>query len=199
MKKICFLMIIMLSSISAMAQTPKSVLDKTSTALNNKGGISATFNLSNEGMGATEGKICVKGQKVYANMPQIELWFDGKTQWVYMKETEEVNMSIPTLEEIQLINPYSFLNIYKKGFRYTMKDKAGYYEIHLISTDKKRTVSEMYITVSKTTYLPSEIRMQQRGRWSIITISKLEKENLADNIFRFPQKKYPNAEIIDLR
>ena len=192
-------MIIMVASISTMAQTARSVLEKTSAALNSKVGISATFKLLNEGMRAIDGRICVKGQKVYANMPQIELWFDGKTQWVYMKETEEVNVNIPTQEEIQLINPYSFLNIYNKGFKYTMKDKAGSHEIHLISSDKKRAVSEMYITVSKTTYLPSEIRMLQGDRWSIITISKLKKENHADNIFIFPKKKYPNAEIIDLR
>lgn len=199
MKRLFIAIAVAFVCVMAMAQPARAVLDKTAEALNHKGGITANFTIANDAFGTTSGTIAVKGQMFHANMPQATIWFDGKTQWAYMKQSEEVNINVPTESEQQMINPYSFITMYKKGFSYTMRTVGNSYEVHLVSTDTKRAVKEMYITVSKSAYIPSKIRMRQGANWSTITITNFKKGNLSDNVFKFNAKDYPSAEIIDLR
>ena len=80
-----------------------------------------------------------------------------------------------------------------------MTTKGNSYEVHLTATDKKRNIQEMYITVNKTSYAPTQVKMKQRNGWTTINISSLKASKLNDAIFRFNAKDYPHAEVIDLR
>ena len=186
-------------AIGSSAQTAKQVLDKTAAALSNKGGVTANFTVTGKSIGSTSGRISVKGRMFQATTPQAIIWFNGKTQWTYMKSQEEVNVSNPTEAQLQAINPYNFINIYKKGYSYTMKTVSAGYEVHLKATDAKRQIQEMYITVNKSTYAPSQVKMRQGKKWTTINVSSLKKANLSNSVFTFPSKDYPNAEVIDLR
>ena len=58
---------------------------------------------------------------------------------------------------------------------------------------------EMYITVSKQGYVPTQVKMKQRNGLTTINISNLKATKLNDSQFRFNAKDYPHAEVIDLR
>ena len=192
-------MMLAVAVLSANSQTAKQVLDKTAAALSNKGGVTASFSITGKNIGTTSGKISVKGRMFQATTPQAIIWFNGETQWTYMKNQQEVNVSNPTEAELQAINPYNFINIYKKGYTYTMKTVGAGYEVHLKATDTKRQIQEMYITVNKSSYTPSQVKMRQGKKWTTINVSSLKKSNLANSVFTVPAKDYPNAEVIDLR
>ena len=199
MKRIMNLFLMLMVAICTSAQTAKQVLDKTAAALSNKGGVTANFTVTGKNIGSTSGRISVKGRMFQATTPQAIIWFNGKTQWTYMKSQEEVNVSNPTEAQLQAVNPYNFINIYKKGYSYTMKTVGGGYEVHLKATDKKRSIQEMYVTVNKSTYAPSQVKMRQGTKWTTINISSLKKANISNATFTFPAKDYPNAEVVDLR
>lgn len=188
----------MLSCLTIGAQTAKSVLDKAAAVVSNKSGVKASFTVKSGQYGSTSGTIAVKGKKFTAATPMATTWFDGKTQWTYMKNNNEVNVSNPTEAELQSLNPYNFINMYRSGFKYTMTTQSNQYTVHLTAT-KKRQVSQMYIVVDKSTYRPTKVSMLQGKKWTTITISKFSKANLSDATFRFNAKDYPKAEIIDLR
>ena len=199
MKRIINILVMLVIAIGTSAQTAKQVLDKTAAALSNKGGVTANFTVTGKNIGSTSGRISVKGRMFQATTPQAIIWFNGKTQWTYMKSQQEVNVSNPTEAQLQAINPYNFINIYKKGYSYTMKTVGGGYEVHLKATDKKRSIQEMYVTVNKSTYAPSQVKMRQGTKWTTINISSLKKANISNATFTFPAKDYPNAEVVDLR
>lgn len=200
MKRIFNIILFMaLTVCGAYSQNAKQVLDKAAATVSNKGGVTANFTITGAKTGTTSGKIAVKGRMFQAATPQAIIWFDGKTQWTYMKQQQEVNVAHPTEAQLQAINPYNFINIYKKGYNYTMKTQSGSYLVHLTATDKKRSIQEMYITVNKQTFVPSQVKMRQGKNWTNITISSLKKANLAASTFTFNAKDYPNAEVIDLR
>lgn len=176
----------------------REVLDQTAAALKQAEGIRATFG------GTAEGILLLKGNKFYLESGGIQSWFDGKTQWSYLKSSEEVNISNPTPEELQTINPYALLSIYKNGYNYkyagvkTRNGKQGYEVI--LTPEKKESIASITLFVTRA-YRPVYIKVEQTDRSvnEIIVSSFLTRQPLDDAVFRFDKKKYPEAEIIDLR
>lgn len=199
MKKHFAIIMMLLLSVGAQAESAKRILDKAATTVSNPGGVQAHFQMISKQFGSTEGDIAVKGRKFHATTPDATIWFDGKTQWTYMKGNDEVNISNPTEAQLQAINPYNFINIYKKGYKLEAKKVDHFYEVHLIPTDKNRKIQEMYIVVDETSYHPTHVKMKQKDKWSTIVISRLKTASLSDNLFKFNSKDFPQAEIIDLR
>lgn len=199
MKKHFAIIMMLLLSVGAQAESAKRILDKAAATVSNPGGVQAHFQMISKQFGSTEGDIAVKGRKFHAITPDATIWFDGKTQWTYMKGNDEVNISNPTEAQLQAINPYNFINIYKKGYKLEAKKVDHFYEVHLIPTDKNRKIQEMYIVVDETSYHPTHVKMKQKDKWSTIVISRLKTASLSDDLFKFNSKDFPQAEIIDLR
>jgi outer membrane lipoprotein-sorting protein len=199
MKKYFSFIMMSLLCVGAYAESAKRILDKAAASVSNPGGVQAHFQMISKQFGSTEGQIAVKGNKFHATTPDATIWFDGKTQWTYMKGNDEVNISNPTEAQLQAINPYNFINIYKNGYSLSAKKVENFYEVHLVPKDKKRKIQEMYIIVDCNSYHPTHVKMKQKDKWSTIIISQLSTATLSDNLFQFNSKDFPKAEIIDLR
>lgn len=197
MEKLKTTALLLLMAVASYGQTAKQVLDKTASIVSAKSGAKALFSIQGDQF-ITNGTIAIKGRKFHAVTVQATIWFDGKTQWTYMKKNEEVNVANPSEAELAAINPYNFIYMYKKGYKYTMEKKNGSFIVHLTATDK-RNIPEMYITIDQKTYIPSQIRLQQQKGWLTIGIKDFTQSNLPDGMFRFNSKDFPNAEVIDLR
>ncbi len=193
-------LLVLVSTISTAQNANQAlrILDKTAGIIGRKGGATANFSISGK-YGNTSGTIAIKGRKFRATTPDAIVWYDGKTEWTYIRKNEEVNVSTPTEAQQQTMNPYKFINIYKNGFNLGMKSSASEYNIHLVARNQGRTIKEMYIKIDKRTYLPKQVRMRQANGWITIRISNFRASNQSDASFRFNSKDYPKAEIIDLR
>lgn len=191
------------SSVQSMAQSntaqARAILDKTSKVIGHKSGVSASFTLNNPTTGNVSGTIAVKGGKFNARTPQAIVWFNGKTQWTYMKKNNEVNISTPTQAQQQMMNPYTFINVYKTGYKMSSAKAGASYEVHLVAQNQKRSIQEMYVMVNSKTYVPSRVKMKHNGRWYTVTISNFSAKKQPDSLFTFNSKDYPSAEVIDLR
>ena len=199
LKRMLLISLCALCSMVTFAQTAQQVLDKTAAIISRKGGACANFSMSSSKYGSASGSIAIKGNKFNARTPQLIVWFDGKTQWSYMKKTNEVNVSKPTQAQQMSMNPYTFINIYKTGYNMSMKTIGKNYEVHLIAHNQKRSIAEMYITISKESYIPSQVKMRQGNNWSTIIISNFQAKNIPNSTFVFKSKDFPSAEIVDLR
>lgn len=200
MKRFVFLLSFVVFSLCASAQQEaqaRKILDKTASIVGRKGGASAAFTMKGKN-GSASGTISIKGNKFTARTANAIVWFDGKTQWTYMKSSQEVNLSNPTEAQQQAMNPYKFITLYKSGFNISLKNVASGWQIHLVAQNKSRSIKEMYITIGKD-YLPKEVKMLQSSGWTTITISGFKASNISDSVFRFNAKDFPHAEIIDLR
>lgn len=199
MKRISIIFLSALICCTVTAQSAKSILDKAAATVKNAGGISADFQITGKQYGNQSGSIALKGNKMQIKSQQAIVWFNGKTMWTYVKKNNEVNVTTPTPKEIQAINPYNFINIYRKGYKYSLKKDGTNYQINLTATDKSRNISEMIITVNKNTYTVSRLKIKQPKGWTDIVVRNFKKANFNDAIFNFRTKDYPQAEIIDLR
>ena len=199
MKKHFALIMMLLLCVGAHAESAKRILDKAAANVSNPGGVQAHFQMISKQFGSADGDIAVKGNKFHATTADATIWFDGKTQWTYMKGNDEVNISNPTEAQLQAINPYNFIHIYKKGYKMSAKKVENSYEVHLVPTDKNRKIQEMYIIVDRNSYHPTHVKMKQKDKWSTIIISQLKTATLSDDLFQFNSKDFPKTEIIDLR
>ena len=177
MRKYIFSVLIALLSLPVIAQQQQSqakvVLEKTAEAFKKAGGVRADFTLKAVNDGHLEGRengiIQLKGEKFMLKTSETTTWFDGKTQWSYMVRNDEVNVSNPTQEELQQINPYTFLYMYQKGFSYKLGTVKVYqgkavWEVILTANDKKQELESITLYVTKSTYEPVYIQLQQRGQ-----------------------------------
>ena len=215
MKKYIFSVLIALLSLPVIAgqqqSQAKAILDKTAEAFRKAGGVKADFTIKAVTNGLVEGSengtIQLKGDKFVLTTSEVITWFDGKTQWSYMIKNDEVNVSNPTQAELQQINPYTFLYMYQHGFSYKLGTVTTFQgravrEVILTAKDKKQELERVILYVTKDSYQPVYIRLQQRGQQTsneIIITSYQIRQNYPDSFFTFDRKKYPTAEVIDLR
>ena len=174
------------------------VLDKVLEDLSDSNGIRADFE------GSETGFLLLKGEKFYLNNGNVQSWYDGKTQWSYVADTEEVNISHPTLEELQGINPYLILMRYKTDFNYTYKGiqtRNGVNGHEIVLTPKHSEQSEVIRVFISKTYHPLAMKMEQNGQTlsEINVTSYRTDQKLEDGMFKFNRSLFPNAEIIDMR
>ena len=152
------------------------ILEQTATTFENAGGVKATFRFEafqrGNSLGVANGEIELKGERFFLKTAEHLSWFDGKTQWTYLPSSDEVTVTIPTEEELQSVNPYALLYIYKKGFTYEMGTKAAYrgkpvYEVILKAIDKKQELSTIVLYIDKESYQPVFIEVELRDKTQI--------------------------------
>lgn len=206
-KQLLFYIGVLCVALPALAQqtTAKEVLDRTAGNFRNAGGVKATYSVRTSD-GTSTGTIRLKGDKFLLEAEGVTTWFDGKTQWSYLASSDEVNVSEPTPEELQSINPYALLSLYKHGFKEKLAkidnaQDASLYKVVLTATDRKQDMQCIILYVSKDTFRPVRISMAQRsGETAVIIINSYQAgQSYPDTLFVFDKKAYPKAEVIDLR
>lgn len=200
MRRIFLIITILASTLTAFADNAgdaRKLLDKTAALITKKGGAKANFTISGGSIAKQSGTIAIKGNKFCATTPQATVWYDGKTQWTYLKANEEVNVSKPNAARQQMMNPYTFLSLYKKGYKLSVSPQGKNKVVRMVATGKE-SISEVFVTLSATG-TPTQVRMKQGGKWTTIVISNFQQKSLPDATFVFNSKDYPKAEVIDLR
>ncbi len=199
MKKILFILIALMTftTVNAADTSAKArkILDKAAAKVNLKSGATANFTISGGKLGTQSGSISIKGNKFNARIPKAIIWYNGKTQWLYNKSSDEVNISVPSAAQQQSMNPYTFLTLYKKGYTMSYASTASGDQVHLVG--KGKSISEMYILIDKNSVI-KQVKMKQGNQWITINISNFRAAKLSDSAFQFNAKDYPKAEVIDL-
>jgi len=202
MKKILLFMISVLSVLSVWAADDATkILDKAASTFKAAGGvtISYTYDLNGD---KGKGTIKMHGKKFVNTFADHVIWFNGKTLWTLVKENEEVNVTTPTPKELAGINPYSFLNMYKSGYKASMgKSTATYYEVILKAISPSTSMKSVVVHILKKNYQPCYVKLATvDGIENKISVTKyITKQSFSADTFAFNPKKYPNVDVVDLR
>lgn len=198
--KILLLLVMMMSALVAnAADNAVKILDKAAEAYKASGDVKIGFQITISGQ-STTGIIKLSGQKFCCTMSGSVAWFDGKTMWHYVKDNAEVNVTNPSDKDIARMNPYAFLNIYKKGYKCSVtKTTSTEYQIKL--TGKKGSpYNDIIVHLNKSTYQPTYIKMVSPKRTAEIVVNSfIKNQKFANSDFVFNKKEFPNAEVVDLR
>jgi len=191
----------------------KTILDEVSAKTRSFKTISADFSFSmeNKAMSINEkndGSINLKGQKYFVDLPGagIKVYSDGKTNWNYMKQGNQVTISTIDKDSGELMDPTSLFTIYEKGFssKFIAEKNVGgnpVYQIELFPDKKEFDVSKISIDINKSTMMIQSAQLfGSDGNLYGIVVKKMEtNKDFPDGEFVFDAKKFPDVEIIDLR
>ena len=195
-------------TLTVSAQSARNILDATAAKIKQLGDVKGTFTATSfkgtTEQGSTKGTMLLQGKKMQLSTDEMTMWYNGKTQWSLMSESGEVNVSNPTEREIANMNPYSFINMYQKGYKMSARQTKlrgkDVYEVHMVARNAANNTQEIYVDVTKSDYTPLCIRIRQDNEWNRISIHTLQgNQQFSDADFEFPKSEYPNVEVIDLR
>ena len=175
----------------------REILDNVSQNYSQSDGLQISFK------GTQQGTLWVKGEKFVLECGGVKSWFDGKTQWSYVPENKEVNISSPTPEEIQSVNPYILVTMYRNGFNYQFKgqsSRGGKTGNEIILKPTSRLDIHNFILLVSDDNIPLYIGVDMvNGHYEEFVVKSFKEKSLSDDFFQFDMDSYPDAEVIDLR
>jgi outer membrane lipoprotein-sorting protein len=216
MKKVILSVVLVVFSItSLLAQTDaraKAILAQVSKKYKSYDVVKAEFSvlINNPQANIKEtqaGTLYVKSKasKYKVAMNGQELISDGKSQWTYLKEDKEVQLSEVDNSE-NALNPAKIFTIYEKGFKhlYTGDTKSAgrtYHNIDLTPLDSKNSFFKVRLKIDKLTKLINSATIFDKNgsRYTYTIKSFTPNVKVTDAFFAFDAKKHPGVEVVDLR
>ena len=194
------------------AQTAKEILDGAALAYKDAKGVEADFTLQMLEAGGVPGEsmrgsILLQGSKFKLTVPdETVVWFDGRNEWLYLADANEVNLSQPDETELLMLNPVNIYLLYQHGYdsrmgtTKTWKGKAVT-EVLLSPRDPYSDLQQIEVRFDKAGLYPVCIRLFNKDRsGSVIDINRYQTgKSWPDHLFMFQPHDCPGAEIIDLR
>lgn len=207
MRKVLTLLAVFVS-ICIQAQDAMKVLDIAADRIRKAGNVKIEYKAgiftNGTETASSAGTMWLQESKMKLEADGIKTWYNGKTRWCYVPEANEVNIDEPNKKEMAAMNPYTFMNIYKKGFKMTVKETVlrgeAVYEVYLKARYAKMEVKEIYVDVRKSDYQPLCIRLRENKDWQRVSVLSFKGNlNLSDDFFTFKESEYPNVLINDMR
>ncbi len=213
-KTIIALLSFFISVVSLSAQVDAKaieILDKVTQELKKSAFTTVDFSLSIDNVQKKNshkmlGTLRTHKDKMHVTTPFAEILYDGKFQYIYLKDANEITISEGNVAELQQFNPSYVLDSYKKNYRIpqpsiVIENNQQVYSIDLFPENRTETYFRINIKINvDKNEIISISTYEKSGTTSTIQLTKLVKNApLAASDFQFDAKKFPRAEIIDLR
>ena len=189
----------------------KKILDAVSAKFKNFKAVQAKFTLKIENatgnsIGDKTGTVYMKGNKYRISVTGQEIFCDGTNVSTYDKSANEITITKidPTANTI---TPQKiFTNFYDKDFLYKLNgDKiiAGksVQEIELTPIDKTKPFFKVLLYIAKATSTITSTKLfEKSGNKYTYSVTNMNTNTpIGDAQFTFDAKKFPGAEVVDLR
>ena len=182
-------------------QTAESILAGLRSKITSAPSVEAVFTINSE-HGPLHGSVILAGDKYQLSTPELEVWYDGKTQWTLSRTSKEVNITTPDADERMASNPFAILSAGKGHYTSRrLADSKGNQVVQLTPTDKTSAIGSFTIYVKPTDKWPAAINVNfEDGRRIDITVNSISAGKTRQaSTFTFNKSRYPGFEIIDLR
>ena len=151
-----------------------------------------------------KGNIKIDSNKFRLELNQQIIISDDTTQWIYLKESNELQiMEYDSLDD--MISPNKLFTIYEEGYKNSYVQLKNESDLTLHIIDLFPTESNAFQKIqlqinSEKIQLHNIILFDKNGGSFTYLITKFSTDaNLDDNLFKFNPAEYPEIEIIDLR
>lgn len=181
------------------SETAGQILDRCADRIGKAHSITFRFNIT-AGNERSDCELIISHDRYRLSSRELEIWYDGTTQWSYSPQDSEVSITEPTEEELAEINPFAILSNYKTNYSYRLLSGNGN-EIELVSKNKMSPIRKAVVFIDPKTNFPTKliVTMTNGRAFTVNVVSVTEGKALPATVFKYNKDKYPAKTINDLR
>lgn len=204
MKRLLFLFLIILSTVSASAQETanarqaKRVFNTAWNHIYGKEGVRFHYKIGILHLYKEEGTSWNKGDKAKSEYKDSKMWNNGDVKYILREKKGIVEIHDPKVnkknDKLQMFKfePDSYNYSIAKdpdGLQVTLEAKPG----------AKVKMKKIIALLTPGNYYPKKLRIKVSIFWATISFSDFQAGNIDDSVFEFPKEKYSNYKIVDER
>ena len=204
MKRLLFLFLIILSTVSASAQETanarqaKRVFNTAWNHIYGKEGVRFHYKIDILHLYKEEGTSWNKGDKAKSEYKDSKMWNNGDVKYILREKKGIVEIHDPKVnkknDKLQMFKfePDSYNYSIAKdpdGLQVTLEAKPG----------AKVKMKKIIALLTPGNYYPKKLRIKVSIFWVTISFSDFQAGNIDDSVFEFPKEKYSNYKIVDER
>ena len=204
MKKIIAIICLLPLLVFSQDDKAKSILDQLSAKTTSYTSIEAhfinTFVSVEAGVNEMqEGVLYIKDNSYRLDLEAQTIMSDGETNWIYLKDEEEVN--ITESDEDEDFIPSKIFTIYENDYKFKfIKEEAQKYYIELYpKTEGMFYKLEMVINKTKMEVHSLTMFDKNNSQYSYLISKFISNQEFNNEFFQFKTSENPNVDVIDLR
>ena len=147
-----------------------------------------------------QGNIKISNNKFRLNLNEQIIISDDSTQWIYLKESNELQIMEFDSED-EMLSPNKLFTIYENGYKsqyIELKDNDHIIDLFPLESSEFKNI-QIHINKEKI-QISKIILFDKNGGSFTYSITKFITNTVFDeNLFKFKAEEYPDLEIIDLR
>ncbi|MBQ5730254.1 MAG: outer membrane lipoprotein carrier protein LolA [Bacteroidaceae bacterium] len=213
MRRLLILLFLLPMMLYASNDGVEAVLDKAVAKLKADSGVQMEFEYSVYDADASllfreKGSLLIDADKAVAGkecfsllLEQLKIWCNGTVQWNYTGQTNEIYITDAESDEAQNLSPLYIMQLYKNGYRGSLKENVGANVITLLPIDNNGEFDKVQVTIDKESLQPVRIALSMNGNGSTEIVVKSYKAGCLFNSKQFvcPVNEFPDAEVVDMR
>ena len=189
----------------------KKILDAVSSKFKSFKSVQAKFSLkienaSGKALGNKTGTVFMKGSKYHISVTGQEIFSDGNNVSTFDKAANEITITKIDPSANSLTPQKLFTNFYDKDFLYKLNGETTVggkkiQELELTPIDKSKPFFKVLVYVDKASQTISSTKVFEKAgnKYTYSVASMNTATPVSDTQFVFDAKKYPGAEVVDLR
>lgn len=149
-----------------------------------------------------KGTMKLDGKRYALDMENMKVWCDGKTQWSYMKDIDEVYITAADSEEAENLSPLYIMEMYRENCSIERSDlDDGNVLVTMTMADVEAEVNKLELFVDVKTFRLTGmfVYMPGQGCVEVRLDNYVPKCKFAKDTYECRVMNFPTAEIVDMR
>lgn len=188
-----------------------ALLDKTSNLYKQSTGTEMSLKISIDDaqtgqQTSVNGNLKTRDKRFVLSTSFATMNFDGTNLYIYQPDVNEITISSPAESEISDMDPTQIMSMYSEGYQipkpeYSTENGKKIAIVSLYPEDKAEDFHRLSLKIDLSNYCPLQITTYgKNGMTNTIDILKIDtNKNFSEKELIFDLKKYPKAQIIDIR
>ena len=204
MKRLLFLFLIILSTVSASAQETanarqaKRVFNTAWNHIYGKEGVRFHYKIDILHLYKEEGTSWNKGDKAKSEYKDSKMWNNGDVKYILREKKGIVEIHDPKVNKKN--DKLQMFKFEPDSYNYSIaKDPDGLLVTLEAKPGAKVKMKKIIALLTPSNYYPKKLRIKVSIFWATISFSDFQAGNIDDSVFEFPKEKYSNYKIVDER
>ena len=204
MKRLLFLFLIILSTVSASAQETanarqaKRVFNTAWNHIYGKEGVRFHYKIDILHLYKEEGTSWNKGDKAKSEYKDSKMWNNCDVKFILREKKGIVEIHDPKVNKKN--DKLQMFKFEPDSYNYSIaKDLDGLLVTLEAKPGAKVKMKKIIALLTPGNYYPKKLRIKVSIFWATISFSDFQAGNIDDSVFEFPKEKYSNFKIVDER